>query len=380
MDATIARVALPRRYEAEGVRRYGFHGLSYEYIAGRLAAISPALAAGRTVVAHLGNGASLCAMRGGRSLDTTMGFSALDGLVMGTRPGATDPGVLLYLLREKRMSPDALEHLLYRESGLLGVSGISADMRTLLASGEASAREALDLFAFRAARETAALAGTLGGLDGLVFTAGIGEHAAPVRAAICERLAWLGVALDAAANAAHAELISAPASRVEVRIIPTNEEIVIARHAWEVVSNRPTTRGAIGRYSRSRCLHRRRHAMIADDHARSAQGAVGAALGRHEHGSARLEVFRDGRGDGDDRGAGGNGDLLFLAVVIGDGQHRPVDAGDLVGDGAVGHRAVGLEVPRPGALAGAFHRGRERSALPALRRCRSAAGADAMPT
>jgi len=236
IDATVARVALPRRFEAEGVRRYGFHGLSYEYVAGRLAGISPALAAGRTVVAHLGNGASLCAMQGGRSLDTTMGFSALDGLVMGTRPGATDPGVLLYLIREKRLSLEALERLLYRESGLLGVSGISADMRTLLASDDASTREALDLFAFRAARETAALAGTLGGLDCLVFTAGIGEHAAPIRAMICDRLGWLGVELDASANAAHAELISTPGSRVELRIIPTNEEVVIARHTWAAVS------------------------------------------------------------------------------------------------------------------------------------------------
>jgi acetate kinase len=236
IDATTARIALPRRYEAEGVRRYGFHGLSYEYIAARLAETSPALAAARTVVAHLGNGASLCAMRGGRSVDTTMGFSALDGLVMGTRPGSTDPGVLLYLIREKRLSLEALERLLYRESGLLGVSGISADMRTLLASREPAAREALDLFALRAARETAALAGTLQGLDCLVFTAGIGEHAAAIRAMICGRLAWLGVALDASANAAHADLISTPASRVEVRVIPTNEEIVIARHAVAVVS------------------------------------------------------------------------------------------------------------------------------------------------
>ena len=229
IGTTVARVALPRKYEAEGVRRYGFHGLSYEYIAGRLREISPRLAAGRTVVAHLGNGASLCAMRDGKSLDTTMGFSALDGLVMGTRCGSIDPGVLLYLIQEKGISAESLEHLLYEESGLLGVCGISADMRTLAASDDPHAREALELFVFRAARETAALANTLGGLDCLVFTAGIGEHSAPVRSAICAKLEWLGVRIDAAANEAHAELISAPESAVAVLVIPTDEELVIAR-------------------------------------------------------------------------------------------------------------------------------------------------------
>jgi acetate kinase len=234
MDATVARIALPRRYEAEGVRRYGFHGLSYEYVAGRLAAMSPRLAAGRTIVAHLGNGASLCAMRDGRSVDTTMGFSALDGLVMGTRTGSIDPGVLLYLM-EQGVSHADLQHLLYEESGLLGVSGVSSDMRTLCESDDPHASEAVELFTFRAARETAALAATLGGLDGLVFTAGIGEHSAPVRAAICRRLGWLGVAVDEEANAGHAALISTAESAVEVRVIPTDEEIVVARHALATI-------------------------------------------------------------------------------------------------------------------------------------------------
>jgi acetate kinase len=234
MDATVARIALPRRYEADGVRRYGFHGLSYEYIAGRLAEISPRLAAGRTIVAHLGNGASLCAMRDGRSVDTTMGFSALDGLVMGTRTGSIDPGVLLYLM-EQGVSHAELQHLLYEESGLLGVSGISSDMRSLSESDDPRAREAIELFTFRAARETAALAATLGGLDGLVFTAGIGEHSAPVRAAICRRLGWLGVAIDEDANAGHAAVIGRPGSAVEVRIMPTDEEIVVARHTLATI-------------------------------------------------------------------------------------------------------------------------------------------------
>jgi acetate kinase len=234
IDATVRRFALPRKYEEEGVVRYGFHGLSYEHIAGRLAEISPGLAAARTVVAHLGNGASLCAIRNSRSVDTTMGFSALDGLVMGTRCGAIDPGVLFYLLLEKGLPPADLEQLLYKQSGLLGVSGISGDMRTLSESEEAHAREAIELFVFRAARETAALANTLGGLDCLVFTAGIGEHSAPIREAICEKLRWLGVRIDAHANEAHAELISNSDSSVEVRVIPTDEEFVIAHHVLAV--------------------------------------------------------------------------------------------------------------------------------------------------
>ncbi|MDR3470574.1 MAG: acetate/propionate family kinase [Devosia sp.] len=226
----VSRYAIPAAYEARGIRRYGFHGLSYEFIAGRLAEIDPALPGKRTVVAHLGNGASLCAMRDGRSHDTTMGFSALEGLVMGTRPGSIDPGVLLYLLEQEGLSPRALEDLLYHQSGLLGVSGISSDVRTLLESPEPAAREALELFAFRAARETTAMANTLGGVEAIVFTGGIGEHAAPVRQMICARLAWLGVSLDAEANARSAARIDAADSRVEVRIIATDEELTIARH------------------------------------------------------------------------------------------------------------------------------------------------------
>lgn len=235
IEPLVSRFALPRRYEADGIHRYGFHGLSYEYVAGRLKQISPDLAAKRTIVAHLGNGASLCAMRDGRSVDTTMGFSALDGLVMGTRCGAIDPGVLLYLLLERGVSGEALQDMLYEESGLLGVSGISGDMRTLEASDDRRAREAVELFAFRAAREVAALANTLGGLECLVFTGGIGEHSAPARKAICERLGWLGVAIDETANKSHEALISQADSKVEVRFVATDEEGVIARHTRKVM-------------------------------------------------------------------------------------------------------------------------------------------------
>lgn len=230
MPATATRLALPRRYADEGVRRYGFHGLSYEYIAGRLREQAPTLAAGRVIAAHLGNGASLCAMRDGRSVDTTMGFTALDGLVMGTRCGTLDPGAVLYLQQAHGLSAATVEHMLYHDSGLLGVSGISNDMRTLLASDDARAKEAIDLFVFRIAREIGALASSLGGLDGLVFAAGIGEHAAPVRAAVCAALAWLGVECDEAANARHASVISTPNSRVQVRIVATDEEAMIAAH------------------------------------------------------------------------------------------------------------------------------------------------------
>src|SRR5262249_13296746 len=212
-----------------GVRRYGFHGLSYEYIAGRLPRIAPGIADGRVIVAHLGNGASLCAMRERRSVDTTMSFSALDGLPMGTRVGDLDAAVVLYLIGERRMSPDDVATLLYKRSGLLGLSGVSSDVRDLLASAEPRARFALDHFAFRIAREVGALAGVLEGLDGLVFTAGIGEHAAPVRADVCRRLAWLGVRLDEAANCAHGTRISVASSAVEVYVITTDEEAVIAR-------------------------------------------------------------------------------------------------------------------------------------------------------
>jgi acetate kinase len=228
--AIATRFALPRSYEEEGVRRYGFHGLSYEYIAGRLKEIAPDLADGRVIVAHLGNGASLCAMKGGASIDTTMGFTALDGLMMGTRCGTIDAGVLLYMQQQKRLSVQQVEHTLYSESGLLGVSGISSDMRDLLASFDPRAKQAIDLFVYRVAREAAALAGSLGGLDGFVFTAGIGEHAAEIRSAICERLRWLGVVPEPEANLRGASRISTKESRVEVRVIPTDEEAMIQRH------------------------------------------------------------------------------------------------------------------------------------------------------
>lgn len=230
-----SRFAIPGRYETRGLRRYGFHGLSFEYVAGRLAGIAPELAAKRTVIAHLGNGASLCALHDGHSVDTTMGLTPLDGLVMGTRCGSIDPGVLLYLLQHEKMSVEDLQHLLYHESGLLGVSGVSADMRTLLASGEAAAREAVDLFTFRAAQEIAVMANTLGGLACLVFTGGIGEHAKEIRSAIGERLAWLGVRIDPAANDAARERINAGDSAVDVLVVPTNEELTIARHCAEVL-------------------------------------------------------------------------------------------------------------------------------------------------
>lgn len=229
MKPPASRFALPRAYEEKGVRRFGFHGLSYEYVAGRLR--EEGKAGKRTVVAHLGNGASLCAMKDGRSVDTTMGFSALDGLVMGTRCGTIDPGVLLYLLSEEGMTPAELQDLLYRKSGLLGVSGLSGDMRDLEASEDLRAREAIELFAFRVAREVAALANTLEGLDCLVFTAGIGEHSARIRKAVCDRLRWLGVAIDIDANARHGPVVSHPSSAVEVKVMPTDEEIVIARHS-----------------------------------------------------------------------------------------------------------------------------------------------------
>ncbi|SCB25288.1 acetate kinase [Bradyrhizobium shewense] len=230
-----SRFAIPRRYEERGVRRYGFHGLSFEYVAGRLAEIAPELVAKRTVIAHLGNGASLCALRNGRSVDTTMGLTPLDGLVMGTRCGTIDPGVLLYLQQHEKMSIEDVQHLLYHQSGLFGVSGISADMRTLLASGEIAARDAVDLFTLRAAQQVAMMATTLGGLDCLVFTGGIGEHAKEIRSAIGERLGWLGVRIDAAANEEARERISAGDSAAEVFVIPTNEELAIARHCAAVL-------------------------------------------------------------------------------------------------------------------------------------------------
>jgi acetate kinase len=234
MPAVATRFALPRAVTEAGVRRYGFHGLSYEYIASRLAVLAPALAAGRVIVAHLGSGASLCAMRNGISVESTMGFSALDGLAMATRCGQLDPGAILYLLRQGLGFAD-LEDMLYRRSGLLGMSGISGDVRVLLASTDPHAREAIDVFTYRIALEAGALVSALGGLDGLVFTAGIGEHAPVIRSTVCDRLGWLGLRLDSAANAAGAATVSTPGSAIDVRVIPTNEEAMIARHARAVI-------------------------------------------------------------------------------------------------------------------------------------------------
>ncbi|MCP1575617.1 MULTISPECIES: acetate/propionate family kinase [Herbaspirillum] len=234
-DALARRFALPRKLHDQGVLRYGFHGISYSYIAAELRRRNLPEAHGNVVVAHLGNGASLCAIQNGRSLDASTGFSTLEGVPMGTRCGALDAGVLLYLLQQG-MTPAALENLLYHQSGLLGVSGISADVRTLQQSSEAAAREALELFALRCAGEAARLATTLGGLDALVFTAGIGEHDAHMRAAICARLDWLGVRLDESANEQHLECISHQASRLRVLVIPTNEEQVIADDAARLIT------------------------------------------------------------------------------------------------------------------------------------------------
>jgi len=225
------RLALPRKFHDEGVRRYGFHGLSYEYIARTLAETDPLLSQGRVIAAHLGNGASLCGMRGGRSIDTTMGFTALDGLVMGTRCGSIDPGVILHLQTRMGMSVPDVEMLLYRQSGLLGISGVSSDMRALHASADPHATQAIELFTWRAAREAGALITAIGGLDGIVFTAGIGENDPVIRAAICERLAWTGIVIDPQANARNATVISTGNSPVTVRVIPTDEERMIAIHA-----------------------------------------------------------------------------------------------------------------------------------------------------
>ncbi|NII09328.1 acetate/propionate family kinase [Oleiagrimonas sp. C23AA] len=230
------RFALPDPMYQDGVRRYGFHGLSYAYIAERLRQQAPELAAGRVIVAHLGNGASVCAMRHGHSQDTSMGFTALDGLVMGTRCGRLDPGVVLYLLQHEGLSADDVQELLYKRSGLLGVSGIDADMRTLLASHDPAAERAVDLFVYRLVREIGALVAVLGGVDGLVFTAGIGEHAAPIRARTCAALGAFGVQLDETANQAHKVLISAPDSRVQVRVMATDEEHMIAAETRRVLA------------------------------------------------------------------------------------------------------------------------------------------------
>jgi acetate kinase len=237
MPSVATRIALPRALAQAGLRRYGFHGLSYDYVAWKLGSLSPAMARGRVIVAHLGSGASLCALLGARSIATTMGFSVLDGLVMATRCGSLDPGVIFHLGRQGHSLAD-IETMLYQQSGLLGVSGVSGDMQALLASDDPRAREAIDLFTYRAATEAGALVSALGGLDGVVFTAGIGEHSPAIRTEICARLAWLGLRLDEAANAAGLACISAPDSQIEVRVIATDEEAMIARHTQTALQRR----------------------------------------------------------------------------------------------------------------------------------------------
>jgi acetate kinase len=227
--------ALPPRFAAAGIRRYGFHGLSYEYVASVLPALDARAARGRTVVFHLGNGSSMCALAGGRSVATTMGFTAVDGLPMGTRSGAIDPGVLLFMFDELGMSVREVERLLYHESGLLGMSGISSDVRDLLASDSPAARLALDVFVYRARRELGSLAAALGGLDAVVFTAGIGENQPEIRRRICQDAAWLGLQLDAVANQRHGPKIDAPSSRVSAWVVPTDEETMIARHVHRLL-------------------------------------------------------------------------------------------------------------------------------------------------
>jgi acetate kinase len=238
--------AIPERFYTEGVRRYGFHGLSYEYIAGRLREVAPAVAAGRVIVAHLGSGSSMCALHNGGSVESTMGFTALDGLPMGTRPGQIDPGVLLYLLTEKKMDPAAVQDMLYRESGLKGISGISNDMRDLESSSDPAAALAVDYFVYRVGLSAGMLAAALAGLDAFVFTAGIGENSVTIRARIAEKLAWLGVAFDATANTERKPLISLPQSRVALYVLPTDEELMIARHTLGMLSTSSTRKRAAG--------------------------------------------------------------------------------------------------------------------------------------
>jgi acetate kinase len=228
-------IPLPRGICNSGLRRYGFHGLSYEYIASVLPEVAPEIAKGRVIVAHLGSGASLCALNDGKSVDSTLGFTALDGLCMGTRPGALDPGVVLYLFQSLDLTTKEVETMLYKQSGLLGISGISNDMRDLLGRSEPEARLAVDYFVYRAAKEIGALTAALGGIDALVFTAGIGENSPEIRRRICESSSWLGVELDTHANTSGAARISTGQSKVSAWVIPTNEELMIARHTWSLL-------------------------------------------------------------------------------------------------------------------------------------------------
>ncbi|WP_439374604.1 acetate/propionate family kinase [Bradyrhizobium sp. PMVTL-01] len=236
-DAVADHYAIPHQLHAEGVRRYGFHGLSYEYIARTLPHVAPEISSGRVIVAHLGSGASMCALKDGRSVESTMGFTALDGLPMGTRPGQVDPGVVLYLISEKGMSAPRVQDFLYRECGLKGLSGVSNDMRELEASTDAHARLAIDYFVYRIGLSAGMLAAALQGLDAFVFTAGIGENSASIRARVAEQLAWLGVTLDADENARHSRLISHSGSRIPVYVVPTDEELMIAQHTLAMLVN-----------------------------------------------------------------------------------------------------------------------------------------------
>jgi acetate kinase len=234
------RYALPESLYAEGVRRYGFHGLSYEYIADRLPAAASELAKGRVIVAHLGSGASMCAIQAGKSVECTLGFTALDGLPMGTRPGQLDPGIVLYLMSEKGMSATEIERFLYNECGLKGLSGISNDVRDLIESSDPRAKRALDHFVYRIALYAGMLASAMGGIDGFIFTAGIGENAPAIRESVARRLAWLGIELDAEANKKGGPGISREGSRVPCYVIPTDEELMIARHTLHVLRTQVT--------------------------------------------------------------------------------------------------------------------------------------------
>jgi acetate kinase len=247
-NPVVDHYAIPERFYAEGVRRYGFHGLSYEFVANQLPVIAPDIAGGRVIVAHLGSGASMCALSGGRSIESTLGFTALDGLPMGTRPGQIDPGVVLYLLTEKGMIAQEVQDFLYRECGLKGLSGISNDMRELEKNSDPRAAFAIDHFVYRVGLYAGLLSAALGGLDAFVFTAGIGENSAEIRKRIAGRLAWLGADLDPAANDAREPLISSPQSRVRLYVIPTDEELMIARHTLALISANEGT-GTVASYA-----------------------------------------------------------------------------------------------------------------------------------
>jgi len=234
-DALADRYAIPERFYTDGIRRYGFHGLSYEYVAARLKQFAPDVAARRVVVAHLGSGASMCALAGGRSIESTMGFTALDGLAMGTRPGQLDPGVVLYLIDQKGMTVREVQNLLYNQCGLKGLSGISNDVRELEASSDPRAAFALEYFAYRVGLQAGLLAAALGGIDGFVFTAGIGQNSPSMRKRIVAKLAWLGAEIDPVANAENAPVISKLASRIPLYVVPTNEELMIAKHTLAVL-------------------------------------------------------------------------------------------------------------------------------------------------